>query len=876
PNFMTVLSPGGSPAAITVGAYDFIQDTVPDFSSRGSTFNLVSKPDVIAPGINIVGASVQSSSLGLGGSAFDIGGFDLSSATDFGDIGSLFGGSDLAPLLGGGAVQEQYNDFYSIGNTTAASAAIVAGAAALVMERSSLASVDEIRMAIQESAQSKGLGYNVEGNGLINVTRAASQLPLNPLSVQSRSAGLAFPYFGVVFSTSTERTVFMVESQYALSSLMIVNHSRISENITSTHMLIGNVYIAHQNLSATALYFSEVRNPFHYVTLPTESYSRNIGVLQYENLLIIPLLESWAIGNENEDLNSFKMTLVVVNIGNETVEDVEFQSIWKVDLFSSEDNAELDDLGSFNSTTNTLYIEDTTVKNETDVGVCLGLNSSIPMTNYEVGNYSKISGNLDTGFSNTTENGNDIDVGWGTTWTIGDIAPFENKNFSFVLGIGDNKTNTKNAIDVTWEQTPTDIAADLSIIDVDVPRNGRLDSTYHSTLTVMNLGTNASASDSVAAFIVNQTLDAGGTIFASYKPIGVLPTFNITYIQVEWNPEYEDIYAIGWIVASSVEELLIAIATGGFEIGLGTTTELYLLDNLLLRDVFVGDIPLLANLFPNQTPYAPYHLDHPTNFGLYTSQILTTFPLLNVSISITGNASDWISLDAENYTTIESLTTLSLTVFVPPIIPAATYVANITLSSSNYGNLTISFETSIEFPKARILVDTVHNKGFDLIGGIDMSGGMDDLLTVFSEMSDSIYTGYYEMYRTAVSLGFALTEIPTLDTLNNTFLPNFDGLIILDPEEEFTLEEQAALSNYIEEGNPVLFFANDESESTANGLNNVFLDYGIEVFGNVNGNQTSSFNTSEWPELFEGISSITFYKATSILSSSPGLISLDS
>jgi hypothetical protein len=125
-------------------------------------------------------------------------------------------------------------------------------------------------------------------------------------------------------------------------------------------------------------------------------------------------------------------------------------------------------------------------------------------------------------------------------------------------------------------------------------------------------------------------------------------------------------------------------------------------------------------------------------------------------------------------------------------------------------------------------------------------------------------------------LGFALTEIPTLDTLNSTFLVNFDGLIILDPEEEFTLEEQAALSEYIEEGNPVLFFPNDESESTTDGLNNVLLDHGIEVFGSVSGNQTSSFNTSEWPELFEGLSDITFYKATSVLSSSPGLISKDS
>ncbi|WP_037888732.1 S8 family peptidase [Streptomyces sp. NRRL S-87] len=51
----TITSPGSAPAALTVGAVDK-QDRLADFSSRGPTATGLSKPDITAPGVDIVAA----------------------------------------------------------------------------------------------------------------------------------------------------------------------------------------------------------------------------------------------------------------------------------------------------------------------------------------------------------------------------------------------------------------------------------------------------------------------------------------------------------------------------------------------------------------------------------------------------------------------------------------------------------------------------------------------------------------------------------------------------------------------------------------------------------------------------------------------------
>ncbi len=67
PSKKTILSPGNSPSAITVGAVDdnktpeLSDDTIAPFSSRGPTNDGIKKPDVVAPGVDIMSLSNKKS-----------------------------------------------------------------------------------------------------------------------------------------------------------------------------------------------------------------------------------------------------------------------------------------------------------------------------------------------------------------------------------------------------------------------------------------------------------------------------------------------------------------------------------------------------------------------------------------------------------------------------------------------------------------------------------------------------------------------------------------------------------------------------------------------------------------------------------------------
>ena len=54
PHTSTITAPGTSPLVITVGAVEWSGVSVADFSSRGPTLDGVTKPDLVAPGVNVV------------------------------------------------------------------------------------------------------------------------------------------------------------------------------------------------------------------------------------------------------------------------------------------------------------------------------------------------------------------------------------------------------------------------------------------------------------------------------------------------------------------------------------------------------------------------------------------------------------------------------------------------------------------------------------------------------------------------------------------------------------------------------------------------------------------------------------------------------
>ena len=105
PDYLTIMSPGGSAEALTVGAYDTEKQEIPDFSGRGPSLSFLTKPDIVAPGVGVVGAKMGA---GLGGLGFG----DL-------DLGGL---GDISGLLGGGFLGETVDENYTIADTTTASA----------------------------------------------------------------------------------------------------------------------------------------------------------------------------------------------------------------------------------------------------------------------------------------------------------------------------------------------------------------------------------------------------------------------------------------------------------------------------------------------------------------------------------------------------------------------------------------------------------------------------------------------------------------------------------------------------------------------------------------------------------------------------------
>jgi serine protease AprX len=143
PGAGTIQTPGIDPLVLTVGASDdngtvtSADDTIPSWSSVGPTPDGLAKPDLVAPGRKIVSVRVPGSTL------------DLQSPTHVeGPTTIRFSGTSEA-------------------------AAVVAGAAALLVEQRPELSPDETKALLVQAARPlAGISAAAQGAGLVNVPRA--------------------------------------------------------------------------------------------------------------------------------------------------------------------------------------------------------------------------------------------------------------------------------------------------------------------------------------------------------------------------------------------------------------------------------------------------------------------------------------------------------------------------------------------------------------------------------------------------------------------------------------------------------------------------------------------------------------------------------
>jgi subtilisin family serine protease len=837
PNHMTIMSPAESIAALTVGAFDVAQGKIAEFSSRGPTFDMRTKPDLIAPGVDIISSSL-----------YDI------IPTEVGNLTIPISSDDIdLDLLGGGQFGTPVNENYTQASTTAASAAITAGAACLLLQGCRFATPEHLSIGLRRGAISYSNEPNIEGAGLLNAADAYSKLgalhdPF-PIGFRARSVGTGLPYYGMFLSEAAEENVTLLLSGYSTAVAALIT-SQVT-NMSMFHMLMGTFSIAVGNNSPVNFAFLDIEQEFHWTGLPYGDYLRATGILSLDDLLIIPRVESWRI-TTGPSANAFRLTFIFVNIGTEDALDIRLYSLWNFDLFTGANDTSTQQ-AFFNSTEQLFQIHrDVLPPNETTrVDQYIGVNGTTPFSSFQVGSYQEVSERVQNEtLTGATTYSSSEGIGFATQWQIGNISTgAQAVNVSMTLGFGRNATALRHGINETNHESVQNPLTDLCMIRVDLPRIGTTGSTYTTSIIALNIGDDGV--DSIAAFFTNRSQPQGGAVFARYFQLGTFEPFQFQHLQVEWDPEITDIYFAGWIIAPMIDfSLFIPIIP----------SDLYPLDNLVFRDVFVSTHPRMRMVVPSFLPYGPMTLQFPNDYAIYNFTLISSTPISHLSIEITEyydssldftfdrNVTCWEApptLAPEHIYSISGSTQFQLLTFLPTFIEAGPYYGNLVLSAADDWHLTIPFVINITYPKAVVLFDSIHNQGLDFanLENLDFTDlSFDELLTLFEEIGDSLLTGYTRLRRLFADAQLNLAEIPLISEINSTILSLFDGLVLCDPEKGFTQNETLAISEFIDSGLKVLILADNPASSNHTALNQLLSNYSIQVDGWITGENTTELH----------------------------------
>ncbi|MFW9843702.1 MAG: S8 family serine peptidase, partial [Candidatus Thorarchaeota archaeon] len=393
PDYLTIMSPGGNAAAFCVGAYDTALEEIPDFSGRGPSLGLLTKPDIVAPGVGVVGAK-PFGSLGGIGDLGSLGGLGFGGVGDFGDIG-LGDLGDLGGLGGllGGSLGETFDENYTIADTTTASAAITAGAAAILLQAFDRAAPITLGNVLRDTATRIPYGANDGGAGLLNLPAAFEYLSTKqtPGDPHNRTTGMPLLALGLVSASGYDASTTMLMSSFGTSIVAIDTRNPQDSGM---HLMMGMFSLKWNNMDPTNLMMFDVKRELHQVTLSSSAtnYDRHVGVLSYEDEVFVTLLvESYNLTEfSNLPLTAFRITPHILNLGTEPIENVSLAVSYSLDLYLDG----IDDHGKYDLDNDKLFAYGLS---ESFGNFYVGMNSSIPLSAFEVGNSSDISSHITDG-----------------------------------------------------------------------------------------------------------------------------------------------------------------------------------------------------------------------------------------------------------------------------------------------------------------------------------------------------------------------------------------------------------------------------------------------------------------------------------------------
>ncbi|MEX2680145.1 MAG: S8 family serine peptidase [Candidatus Sigynarchaeota archaeon] len=872
PSFMTVNTPGMAASALTVGGADTTTSVVrpATFSGRGSTLELMEKPDVLAPAINITSCLPS---------------FDLGAISSYVNLPINISSSYGTPLPDNGN--------YTTTNTTGAAAAYVAGACALLMQHYQFARPETFKDAFLSTAIDLGSDPNVQGYGLVNVSAAWDYMSEHPANISStRSFTPAMVYMGFVpnflFSGPANITSLWFVSSYGTQNFythFVSNSTPVGNERSVTHLLQGMFGLYHDGEFGFLL-MDAVYREMHLTHVG--SYSRAVSILNHQdNLLVIITAETWITS-----LNTMRLTFDIVNVGNKNVTNLAIHSWIKADLdLQGTDilGMAADDEAGYISSQDMLYVNDTSKgpNNQSFYAV----KASRPSSGHAVGGLTDTISWIQN--SNTTFDGS---VG-GDSIDNATIAakynlastlePGQKTSISFSSACGFDFNSTVTQANFTLDGWVQPVLHDIVVVSTGIDRMYEIDQVIQTRALVINIGNNP-VNGTQVVFSTGRVLEESTEAHIEYWNLGDMQPLQFRWINASWAPTTEYMYTSAWIAADqetinnmltnsgaiiygnisdvmddlinfdptnmSINDLIALNGSIGQMIA-GTGTEDNPLDNIFIRDIFVynrtrmftnitGVYGPYAGICNNRPCSAPMKPEYIGDYSLYNITIYSTVPLTGLRYTAEGNASikfvekltNLLDSTSTGIGTIPSSASTGtvITLFIDNTLlrfPQNGHYRSVIKFTSDQGFIdTVIVDYMIKFPDAKVFFDTQHN---DLLG----------ILT--GDQRDMIMASYHQFYELGTRWNYDMDEYIVFSNYSSMIIQNmslflfYDAIVIADPEIGFNAQDIDILVDYYNEGGKIIVFADADMGNTSSSSLQGSSSSG---FGGLSGNIDFSFD----------------------------------